>query len=233
MIGWMRPVPRLLALVLLHGCFQDTPTGSQAPGSSSESDPATQTTATTASETTFGTTTFGTTTFWATTFGTTTFGTTSEGLPQGPCEGGDPERSGTLLDSDTAHCYQFRIGDFAWDRASLECESDDGHLATITTVEELGFVELLLAQEASKSDEVWIGLRRDGLREPFAWVTEEAVDLDLLNWNMQQGNEQPNEDDAESACAYAWGVADWRWHDAPCGESGIAFVCEWEPLPAP
>ena len=91
-----------------------------------------------------------------------------------------------------------------WDEAKTRCESNGGHLVTITSEEEQKFVERLLGRKNA-----WIGAYKD--EDEWKWVTQEK--MDYVKWSNKEGR-------------YATMEADHYWS---CdGGSLNYYICEWD-----
>lgn len=99
-----------------------------------------------------------------------------------------------------------------WIEAKADCESQGGHLVTITSQEENDFVVSLLGSET-----VWIGLTDEQNEGVWQWVTGETVTY--TNWDPGPG--EPNGGTSEN---YAEMYSNGLWNDAS-GDWNY-YVCE-------
>lgn len=115
------------------------------------------------------------------------------------------------------HAYQYYEGAATWDQAEAFCESMGGHLAVITSAEELNYVA------SNNKAPRWTGGRRDS-RGVWSWVNGER-------WSFTAWNDgEPNNDGGKEDCLILWPV---KWNDLPAyvanPEGG--FLCEWDYVP--
>ncbi len=134
------------------------------------------------------------------------------------------------------HTYGIYTDKISWDEAVEFCESQGGHLATITSEAENNAITSLLSGENTA---YWIGAEcTNGV---WNWITDE-------NWNYTNwGSGEPAFMDEEHLCArincettgfiemrgYEFNYGDWdscrnfdaSKHTIPVG----GFICEWEP----
>jgi hypothetical protein len=142
-------------------------------------------------------------------------------LPQA-CEAG-------VQNPDNDHCYAFMSNRLSWGTAESDCVTNwQGHLVSITTGNELTFIEGLVAngiKDASvpdgKDPGVWLGLQLDSsVLDSSTWTTGEPVAFQ--NFNPFPPN--------KTGCAFQYsGVFNDHWDVFQCN-IGEYYVCE---RPAP
>ena len=158
----------------------------------------TSTTSTTSTSTTSTTSTSTTSSTSTTTTSTTTTTTTTLGpLP------------------DKEH-YKVFSETMTWEEAEAYCRSVNGHLATLTSLEEQAQITNLLT-EAGLS-ECWLGGKRDENGE-FGWITGEP--MVYTNWNNGEPNNLGGQEN------YIHTYISGKWNDLPGGNRKY-FICEWE-----
>ncbi|XP_035688627.1 uncharacterized protein LOC118424199 [Branchiostoma floridae] len=81
-----------------------------------------------------------------------------------------------------SHCYKFMTDHVRWSDAHSMCGKYGAGLASITSQEENDFIQSLISK--SPSQEVWIGLRKDG--ESWTWCDGSPVTYS--NWNPGEPN---------------------------------------------
>ena len=70
-------------------------------------------------------------------------------------------------------CYYFYATTLTWLDADLECrETHGGHLVSIHKINEVGFLEANVAQNAQFGTRTWIGFRDSGSNGEFDWVDD-------------------------------------------------------------
>jgi hypothetical protein len=156
-----------------------------------------------------------------------------------------------VCDVATGHCYDTNVGqgmlaatwaDAATTAARIVFKGQPGHLVTITSPSESGFIHETFGafQEClSQVNAPWIGLRQVGQTvEPgscaqgpaggWSWVTGEPFysgpsSCGFENWNQLTG--EPDNLNPEEECAHlCHGV---KWSDVGCNES-FNFIIEWD-----
>lgn len=128
------------------------------------------------------------------------------------------------------HKYELFTDGLSWSAAKARCEELGGHLVSITSEAEQGFVESLLAKsELDSSTDIWIGMSRD-LNEFNEWVTGEAVDYS--NWGYPQPDNlggqgyaviTNGERGSEGGRYY---IKQYEWDDNK--DSSRPYICEWD-----
>ncbi|MFX0206925.1 MAG: GH25 family lysozyme, partial [Candidatus Hodarchaeota archaeon] len=116
------------------------------------------------------------------------------------------------------HTYELFSSLKTWDQAKTDCESQGGHLVSITTSGENEFVSNLAG-----SNKVWIGLTDEISEGNWGWITEENVDY--TNWSSGEPNDYGSGED------YGEMLSDGSWNDnGPPEWTSITryYVCEWD-----
>ena len=112
------------------------------------------------------------------------------------------------------HMYQIFTGIINWNQAKAFCEELNGHLATVTTVEEQAAIMAMKDPEHS----VWIGGYLQD--EQWKWVTGEAWEYEF--W----GEGEPNNADGNEEFVSLWPIT---WNDLEDGtDEQSGFICEWD-----
>ncbi len=122
------------------------------------------------------------------------------------------EQEDWLIDPLTNHAYRTFFDEEPWERARSKCEQIGGHLATITSQEELDFLKHTITAD------VWIGLTDAAQEAAFTWVTGEP----FLFAAFSVGEPAPGAA-ARNDCVVLSG--DRTWHDRSCAAS-FALLCE-------
>lgn len=107
-----------------------------------------------------------------------------------------------------------------WQEAKLDCENMGGHLAVISSDEEMHFVSTIIPQKESENHIVWIGGSDAAKEGKWEWVTGEA--FSYTNWKTYEPNNYINED-------YLQIDENPKWNDASDSQQ-CYYLCEWELL---
>ena len=124
------------------------------------------------------------------------------------------------------HFYQIFSGICeTWEEAQAYCESVGGHLATITSEEENGFLYRFLVESGYES--AYFGLSDHVIEGEWVWVTGETVDY--INWHPGEPNKENSNEDYGM---FYYKFSDGSWNDGDFGvrtnNSGRVFLCEWD-----
>lgn len=132
--------------------------------------------------------------------------------------------------------YELFLADVSWEEAKARCEALGGHLATITSQEEMDTL-IALAEEAGVTC-VWLGgyTSYDAQGSVFGhWITGEPFTYE--NWSDGEPS-RVDHDGTEEYYIMLWNVESlggWTWNDQRNDPAGsgflngrIAYVCEWE-----
>jgi len=93
------------------------------------------------------------------------------------------DASSRLVWSNNGHSYQRFENSLTWLEAKTYCESQGGHLATITSKEENDFI---FAQFGGASIQLWLGGTDEGHEGVWTWVNGEP--WSYSNWNIGEPN---------------------------------------------
>lgn len=117
------------------------------------------------------------------------------------------------------HYYCIYNDSVNWDTAKLQCEALGGHLATITSSGEQGFIESININNRR----LWIGGYRDD-NYNWYWVTGEP--WVYTNWDDGEPNNSSNVISNEK-CVAIWPK---YWNDLNNrSREQSGFICEWDP----
>ncbi|MBR5536176.1 MAG: hypothetical protein IKU60_05980 [Clostridia bacterium] len=120
-----------------------------------------------------------------------------------------------------SHTYSMYYGTKTWEEAQAWCESNGGHLVTITSEDEQNFIEYFNNVFAY----LWIGAYRERVIDwEWKWVTGEA--WDYTNWAEGEPNNSPNVVPDEN-CVVLWPM---EWNDLSNENvyEQHGFICEWD-----
>ena len=116
------------------------------------------------------------------------------------------------------HTYYRYTTEMTWRNARTYCESNFGHLVTITSDEEQAFLQ------SNFTGAFWIGVTYEAVEEQRKWITGET-----LNYSRFSGD--PNNFARAGVCAVMrndrWNNGSWDFADNTVVQ---AFVCEWDHL---
>lgn len=123
--------------------------------------------------------------------------------------------------------YVYELSDVtSWEEAKEYCESQGGHLATITSKEEDEFVFSYL-QDNFEYESAYLGLT--DREEEGNWIWDNGEEVSYMNWHSGEPNDENVDEDF---AMYYYKYPDGSWNDGDFGElttnSGKAFICEWE-----
>jgi hypothetical protein len=111
--------------------------------------------------------------------------------------------------------------------ASLTLPSDSacpygykGYLATITSQDELDFIDTVLTDYYFESGALWIGLTDAEVEGTFKWITGEPYDFE--NWSAGEPNNWGGNED------YARFWKNLKWNDVPGTAEGKGYLVEYE-----
>ncbi|XGW31409.1 hypothetical protein V3C99_009963 [Haemonchus contortus] len=134
----------------------------------------------------------------------------------------------------TDSCYR-RFFWATFDNAEEICVSEGGHLASIHSTEENGFV-IEIAESGndygSGNDLTWMGLHQADYPTKTDWTWTDGTPFDYKNWAPKQ----PDNDHGTEHCAQMYSDytgkdptkdSSYRhWNDIPCATNMRAFVCK-------
>ena len=143
-----------------------------------------------------------------------------------------PDNAGVF----NGHSYMVYNSYLSWQQAKEYCESQGGHLVTITTKEEQDYLESLLRTSGINNKNYWIGITDQAEEGNWSqWITGEAVTYE--NW----GTNEPDNYDAvkgeqdygniytgyASDRRYGWSLKYGQWDDISVLFKAY-FICEWD-----
>jgi hypothetical protein len=144
----------------------------------------------------------------------TTDGTWDDVVCAGPL-GHACEQAPWHVNPDDGHAYRAVPGGFTWAAAQTECEAQGGHLASVTSLDELNFLSTRIEGRA------WIGASDVASEGAFTWVTGEP--FGFTAW----GTGEPSDTMAMANCV-AFLVDLSAWDDVDCAGLRMA-LCEVDP----
>lgn len=142
--------------------------------------------------------------------------------------GGKGEANQPSVASRDGHRYEVITRKATWESAKIYCESQGGHLATITSREEEKLILDLL--EDTDVTIAWLGADNYNSSGGFRWVTGE--EFEYASWGIGE----PNNTGGQEHCLMLVKstTQGWVWNDAPNNGHDfyklkeIGFICEWE-----
>lgn len=147
-------------------------------------------------------------------------------IPTAPVETQEPEQ-----EEPKESTYQLFVEDVSWTEARDRCAERGGHLAVISSMEELNRV-VALAEEAGIS-RIWIGCHR----ENGTLVWENSEEVMFYAWDVGEPSYEDGYDGAAEDYIMLWNHDGWVYNDSrndpvadyPEWYSGtIGYVCEFE-----
>lgn len=115
-----------------------------------------------------------------------------------------------------------------WDEARVYCESRGGHLATITSQQQMDTIIELLEESDMKT--VWLGANNYTSNGGFQWVNGEP--FEFAAWGVGEPNNQNGQE--HYLMMYNKDDQGWVWNDSVANGTGAfdsahcGFVCQWD-----
>ncbi|XP_069695146.1 mucin-22-like [Periplaneta americana] len=120
--------------------------------------------------------------------------------------------------------YRYFRDRITWFEADAVCQFHHANLVTVDSSKQYDTTRAYL-KELDVVTNVWIGLKKKGPNDEFAWTDYKTLAQDGGYWQEQIPKSEA------SLCAAIDPVADFRWHSLNCGGPETAsFICE---LPVP
>ncbi len=141
----------------------------------------------------------------------------------------------TVLEGASAyngHSYKLFDVAMSWNEAEKYCESQGGHLVTITSADEQQFVSSIASHSSKKN--VWLGATKNSDGK-YAWVTGEPAQFS--NWSDGEPSNYNNSENCVMMYTYSNSLVSLgEWNDvASTGGTvsgftieDIGFICEWD-----
>lgn len=136
------------------------------------------------------------------------------------------------------HSYKVYDQSMTWEEARIFCESQGGHLVTITSENEQHFIESLIA--GGVKHQYWVGSYRIS-ENAFAWVSGEP--FSYTHWDVVEPNNYLGQENyvhiLRTANPDVYGSLANHWNDVPVDNtvmnqeyyfslSYIGLICEWD-----
>merc|ERR1711962_494682 len=120
------------------------------------------------------------------------------------------------------HCFIWSTTRASWDKAKLFCESLNGRLAAVTSME----IHNFLMTKVNKDDEyTWYWIGGSDWEKEGTWKWEDGSVWDFTNW-ASQPVQQPSGDDNSDCLQIYHSTAANGWHDNLCIYN-YQFICSW------
>lgn len=129
------------------------------------------------------------------------------------------------------HCYMLFLSEKTWYQGRRACENLGGHLATISTEEEMEFIWSQFGKKFSGNSMTWKGPwigYSDALEEgKWQWINGEVavVGQDIIYANWYEGGEPDNCCGGEDCAHIAGGHWGSKWNDNKC-HFNLPYLCE-------
>ncbi len=127
------------------------------------------------------------------------------------------------------HTYRYYTDTMNWEDAESYCESQGGHLVTITSEGEQNAIFEYLQDVAGDTD-IWIGFKDTETEGDWStWVTGEAVTY--TNWGYGEPDDGSGGQDHGVICSGSrsgsgYNIEPGQWDDRQSGSR--TFICEWD-----
>lgn len=115
-----------------------------------------------------------------------------------------------------------------WDEARVYCEARGGHLATVTSQQQMDTITALLEQNGLET--VWLGANNYTSSGGFQWVTGEP--FEFAAWGIGEPNNEGGQE--HYLMMYHKEGQGWVWNDSVSNGTTVfdaahcGFVCQWD-----
>ena len=132
------------------------------------------------------------------------------------------------------HRYQVVPGALSWPEAKAKAEAMGGHLATITSKEESGWVSSTFGarlEGSYRSSSIWLGASAEATVQPFRWITGEP--FTFTDWHSNEPDYTTTTGKPVTgpfAISLKSRDGQLRWFDDPVGRANAnaGFIVEWD-----
>ena len=132
------------------------------------------------------------------------------------CKEGEQERLGE-------HCYYWSTWLARWDDAKLYCESMNGSLAAVTSME----IHNFLMTKVDKDDRyTWYWIGGSDMEKEGTWMWEDGSEWDFTNWASQPIQQPSGGDNQDCLQIHHTRRATNGWNAEHC-TSSYPFICSW------
>lgn len=145
-----------------------------------------------------------------------------------------PIMANVLEGTSTYNGHSYKLFDISmnWHDAKEYCESQGGHLVTITSADEQQFVSTMASHSSKKN--IWLGATKNSDGK-YSWVSGEPAQFS--NWSKGEPSNYNNSEDCVMMYTYSNSMVNLgEWNDvASTGGTvdgfkldDIGFICEWD-----
>ncbi|KAL2473995.1 C-type lectin receptor-like tyrosine-protein kinase [Forsythia ovata] len=80
--------------------------------------------------------------------------------------------SGWISNPSNTKCFKYIANNQSWDESETHCKANNGHLAAVTSLQELSFIQKLCSENASGC---WVGGRGINGKDGLGWKWSEDI----------------------------------------------------------